>query len=206
MSPETNALREDISYMRRLAEQGRSGPILGGMFLAAAGLVFGATCFVDWAARSGWLPIFGWGFLYLWLGAFAVFGVIWFALYYRLRSFPGKAASPSNAAFGVAWSACAIGVMVAFASVEIIAAVIKSPIVLNAYIPTLFAFYGVAWFSSAAMARRPWMFAAAAGSFAFSLIMAVLAENKLQIAVMGVALLLLLTLPGLQLMKEEARR
>jgi len=203
-NPDT--MREDISYMRQLAEKGRSGPILGGTFLVAAGLVFGATCFVDWAARCGWLPISGWGFLYLWLGAFAVFGLIWFALFFRLRSFPGKAANPSSAAFGVAWSACAIGVFVALGSFEIIAAVIRTPIVLNAYIPMVFAFYGAAWFSSAAMGRRKWMFAAAAGSFAFSLIMAALAENRLQTAVMGVALLLLLTLPGLRMMREEARQ
>jgi hypothetical protein len=49
------------------------------------------------------------------------------------------------------------------------------------------------------------MFAAAVGSFAFSLIMAAMAENRLQIPAMGVGVLLLLTLPGLRLMKEEAR-
>jgi hypothetical protein len=69
----------------------------------------------------------------------------------------------------------------------------------------IFVFYGMAWFTTAAIARRPWMFAAAVGSFAFSLIMAAMAENRLQIPAMGVGLLLLLTLPGLRLMKEEAR-
>ena len=198
-----DTVKDDISYMRRLAEQGRSGPILGGTFLVAAGLVFGAACIVDWAARSGWLPISGWGFLYLWLGAFAVFGAVWFALFFRLRTYPSKATGSANTAFGVAWSACAIGVFVALGSVEIVATVINAPIVLNAYVPMIFTFYGIAWFTSAAMARRTWMFAAAASSFVVSLIMAALAENTLQVAVMGVALLLLLTLPGLRLMKEE---
>lgn len=198
-------LKDDISYMRRLAEQGRSGPILGGTFFVAAGIVFGATCLADWAARAGHLPISGWGFLYLWLGAFVVFGAVWCALYFRLRNFAGKATSASNAAFGVAWSACAVGVFVALAAVEIVAAVIKAPIVLNAYVPMIFVFYGMAWFTTAAIARRPWMFAAAVGSFAFSLIMAAMAENTLQSPAMGVGLLLLLTLPGLRLMKEEAR-
>ena len=196
-------LKDDISYMRRLAEQGRRGPILGGIFLAAAGVVFGATCFIDWAARSGLLPISGWEFLYLWLGAFAVFGVVWCVLFFRLRRFPGKATSAPNAAFGVAWSAIAVAVFVALAAVEIVATVVKAPIVLNAYTPMIFVLYGVAWFTSAAMARRPWMYWAATGSFAFSLIMAALAENRLQMPAMGLALLLLLTLPGLWMMKEE---
>ena len=196
-------LKDDISYMRELAEQGRRGPIFGGMVLAAAGVVFGATCFIDWAARSGLLPITGWEFLYLWLGAFAVFGVVWCALFLRLRHFPGKATSASNVAFGVAWSAIAVAVFVALAAVEIVAAVVKAPIILNAYIPMIFVLYGVAWFASAAMARRPWMYWAATGSFIFALIMAALAENRLHIPAMGIALLLLLTLPGLRMMKEE---
>jgi hypothetical protein len=196
-------LKDDISYMRGLAEQGRRGPILGGMFLAAAGVVFGATCFIDGAARSGLLPIAGREFLYLWLGAFAVFAVVWCVLFLRLRHFPGKATSASNAAFGVVWSAIAIAVFVALAAVEIVAEVVKAPIVLNAYVPMIFVLYGVAWFASAAMARRPWMYLAAAGSFVFALTMAALAENPLQTPAMGVALLLLLTLPGLRMMKEE---
>jgi len=197
-------LKEDISYVRRLAEQGRSGPILGGTFFVAAGIVFGVTCFVDWAARLGLLPISGWGFLTLWLGAFAVFGVVWCVLFFRQRRFPGKATSAANAAFGVVWSALAVAVFVALAAIEIVAEVIKTPIVLNAYVPMIFVLYGVAWFTCAAIARRPWMYWAAAGSFAFSLIMAALAENKLQVAVMGLALLLLFTLPGLRMVKEEA--
>ena len=200
----SNTIKDDISYMRRLAEHGRSGPIFGGTFFVAAGVVFGASCIVDWAGRSGSVPISGWGFLYLWLGAFAVFGILWCALYFRLRNFPGKNTSASNAAFGVAWSACAVGVFVALAAMEIVAVVVKTSIVLNAYIPVVFAFYGIAWFTTAAITRRRWMFAAAAGAFAYALIMGALAENPLQTLAMGVGLQLLLTLPGLQLMREEA--
>ncbi len=199
-------VKDDISYMRRLAEQGRRGPILGGTFLAAAGVVFGGTCFVQWAGQDGLLPISGWGLLYLWLGAFGVFALVWFALFFRLRARAGSVSSASNAAFGVAWSSCGVGVLVAFAATEIVAAVVKAPIVLNAYVPMIFAFYGVAWFSSAAMARRSWMFAAAAASFAFAFIMAALAENRLQTPMMGVALLLLLTVPGFRLMVEDERQ
>lgn len=201
-----DTVKDDISYMRRLAEQGRSGPILGGMFLAAAGVVFGGTCFIQWAAQRGLLPISDFGLRYLWLGAFGVFAVVWFALFFRLRSRASARSSASNAAFGVAWGGCAVGVFVALAATEIVAAVVKAPIVLNAYIPMIFTFYGVAWFSGAAMAKRSWMFAAAAGSFVFSLIMAALAENQLQIPAMGAALLLLLTVPGFRLMAEDARQ
>jgi hypothetical protein len=200
-------IREDISFMRNLAEKGRRGPILGGTFLFAAGVVFGGTCFVQWAVWDGLIGLTFTGphVLYLWLGASAAFAVIWFALFFRLKSRTGAKQSASNAVFGIAWSACAIGVLTAFAAIWIIAAAVGSNIVLNGYVPMIFSFYGVAWFTSAALANRRWMYAAATGSFAFCLIMAALADRPVQLLVMGLALLLLLSLPGLQLMREEAR-
>ncbi len=200
-----NSIQDDISYMRRLAETGRRGPILGGAFLAAAGVVFGITCIIDWCARSGLLPIGGWGLHYLWLGAFALFAVVWVVLFLRLRSGPGKSASTSNTAFSASWSAIAIGVFVALAAVEIVANVLKAPIILNAFVPMIFVFYGIAWFSSALTAKQPWMYWPAAGSFLLCLVMAALAQNPLQTAVMGLGLILLLTLPGLKMMASEAK-
>ena len=39
MSDHTDGLKDDIVFMRGLAEQGRRGPVLGGIFLVAAGLI-----------------------------------------------------------------------------------------------------------------------------------------------------------------------
>ena len=36
-------VRDDISYMRQLAEKGSRGSIIGGTFLGAAGLIFGVV-------------------------------------------------------------------------------------------------------------------------------------------------------------------
>ena len=204
VSQDTKTLKEDISYMRRLAETGRRGPILGGAFLAAAGLVFGAACFVHWAAMSGRLPIGGWGILYLWLAAIAVFAVVWFVLFFRFRAREQAAPSATNAAFGLAWSICAVGILMSYASVMIVAHVLKAPIVLNAYLPIIFTFYGVAWAVCAAMARRRWMYVPAVASACFALILAALVQSPLEMAVMGLALLLLLTAPGLKLMRQES--
>lgn len=200
-----NSLHDDISYMRRLAESGRQGPILGGVFLAAAGVVFGVACAVSWAVRSGVMPVKGWNELYLWLGAFAVFAVFWVIVFLRTLSRGRPVAAASNSIFGTIWSACGIGVMVVFCTTLLVANRLNAPVVLNAYIPVIFAFYGAAWFASAALSKRSWMHLAGIGSFLFAFVMALLAENSLQLLAMGAGLILLLALPGLKLMMGETR-
>lgn len=200
-----SSIHEDISYMRQLAESGRKGPILGGVFLAAAGVVFSVACAISWAVRQGLVPVKGWNELYLWLGAFGVFALFWVFMFVRMISRRRPVASASNSTFGTIWSACGIGVMVVFATTELIANRLNAPIILNAYVPVIYAFYGTAWFASGALAKRSWMYLAGAGSFAFAFVIALLAENDLQTLAMGAGLLLLLTLPGLKLMIGEAR-
>src|SRR6266851_4853118 len=66
MSDHADSLRNDISFMRNMAEQGRHGPILGGAFLAAAGLTYGAAAVLQWLVEKGTvaLPI-----PQIWIGA-----------------------------------------------------------------------------------------------------------------------------------------
>jgi len=201
-----NTLREDISFLRQLAESGRKGPILGGIFLAGAGVVFGLACFANGASDMGLLPLKGWGQLYLWLGASAVFALFWLFMFWRLRGrSPAPVATRSTAVFGTIWAASGAGVMVVFLCTLVVEALTKSPVVLAAYIPVIFAFYGTAWFTSAALAKRGWMALAGTASFAFAFAMALLTNTSVQSLAMGIGLLLLLTLPGLKLAQDEAR-
>jgi hypothetical protein len=202
---DANSIREDISYLRRLAESGRRGPILGGVFLAAAGVVFGLASVLSWAGYQGLVPIRGAGQLAIWLGAFAVFALFWVAMFLRMRTSGAKSASASNTVFETIWGGCGIGVMVAFGAVEVVTYQLHAPEVQAGYVPTIFAFYGTAWFASGVLAKRGWMHAAAAGSFVFAFVMALLADTPAQSLAMGVGLILLLTLPGLKMVQDEAR-
>lgn len=204
MSDETS-LREDISFLRQMAESGRKGPILGGIFLAAAGVVFGLTCVVSWMGYQHLLPIGRSGQLPLWLGAFAIFAVFWLAIYLHVMRHNKPAASASNATFGTIWGGCGIGMMVAFAAMEAVTTLLNAPVVQAGFVPTVFAFYGTAWFASGALAQRKWMFVAAAGSFVFAFVMALLTDTLYQTLAMGGGLLLLLTVPGIKLMADESR-
>ena len=43
MTDQNQAIRDDIAFMRALAEEGRQTPLLGGSVLVAVGLIFGGT-------------------------------------------------------------------------------------------------------------------------------------------------------------------
>ena len=47
------SVRDDIAYMRGLAHEGRTTPLLGGSILIAAGLIFGTASVGHWAIISG---------------------------------------------------------------------------------------------------------------------------------------------------------
>jgi hypothetical protein len=197
--------KDDISYMRRLAEQGSRGPIIGGTFLAAAGLIYGTACFVQWAILAGRLPIAPSQGGHLWLGASVLFAILWLVLFARVlrRKFSGS--TVSNFAFGMAWTGCAIGIFVTVGAIAIVADVTRVPAVQNMYAPATMAFYGSAWFVAGAMARRRWMYVAAVVAFVSTLLTAAMTGDQRQLLVWGTALLLSLAVPGFKMLFEQPR-
>ncbi len=203
-----DTIRDDISYMRKLAESGRRGQILGGIFLAVAGVVFGIASFASYAVRNFGLQIPGYSEPRLWIGANAVFWIIWVILLLRFRSRAKQGSCMSsavNATFGVIWAAMAAGVMTAFGATLIVAHVLKAPVILNAYIPVIYAFYGTAWIASAALAKRSWMYLAGVAALLFAFVMAMLSESPSQALAMTAGLFLLLAVPGFKLVADETR-
>ena len=203
MSPEPNALREDISYLRQLAEQGRRAPILSGAFLAAAGAVFGTACFIQWAmilrAVGGAGPM-----LLLWGGAMVLFLLIWLMVFFQMRGQAAAAKNASNVAFSSSWLGIGIGITVGCIAVGLAGAFVHQPAIMLSYPPMVFAFYGTAWFVSGVLVHRRWMYGAAAGAFVFAIVLGLLSAQPWQLPVMGVALYLTLTWPGALLMREKA--
>jgi hypothetical protein len=197
-----NSLREDISFLRQMAESGRKGPIMGGIFLAGAGAVFGGACFLDGAMQAGLIP-FRIPEGPLWIGAGVVFTLFWLAMFLRMSRLKKPVSSAPNTTFGVIWSSCGAGVMVCFLTTLLVAEKMHVPAVAAAYVPVIYAFYGTAWFASGALSRKRWMFFAGLGSFLFAFVMAMLVTTPWMILAMGLGLLLLLTLPGIKLVLDE---
>ncbi len=198
-------IKDDISYMRQLAEKGSKGTIVGGTFLAAAGLIYGTACFAQWAILAGRLPIAPSQSGHLWLGASVLFAVLWLVLFARILRRKVSGSGASNFAFGMAWTGCAIGIFVTVGAIAIVADVTHVPAVQNMYAPATMAFYGSAWFVAGAMGRRPWMYLASIIAFASTLATAAMTGDQRQLLVWGAALLLSLAVPGLMLMFEKPR-
>jgi hypothetical protein len=204
MTNDTTSLKDDISYMRRLAERGRYGPIVGGAFLMAAGVIFGTACLVQWAVlRYGNAGFEKLTMSYLWPAAWLLFGVFWVVIYYfRVHARPGVR-SEANTAFGMVWIACALGITVQCAAIAAASFLLHATAVVSLIMPSVFAYYGTAWWATAAITKQRWMYAVASAAFAIALILAFMTYSLNQLPVMGAALFLTLALPGLKLMCNE---
>jgi hypothetical protein len=198
-----DSIKDDISYLRQLAAEGRSAPILGGIFLTGAGTIFGIACFIQWAlvlrGVYGWQPV-----LELWAGALLLFALVWLLAYLQMRAKGVRAGGTSNKAFHASWLACGIGITVGSIAVGLAGAVTETPAVMLAYPAMVFAFYGSAWLISGTLVQRRWMYGAAAGAYAFAPVLGLLSGDSALLPTMGMALFLTLTWPGILLMREKA--
>ncbi len=121
MNDQISALKDDISFMRSLAQAGQGGPISGGAFLVAAGGIYGAACLAQWAGLhhlAGLEPgVTQWSFL----AATAVWLVIWIALVAAQKKRALSGAAGANRSFAIGWTAVGAAIMVNVAAVWIAA-------------------------------------------------------------------------------------
>jgi hypothetical protein len=204
VSDHADSLRDDISYIRSMAEQGRRGPILGGAFLAAAGLTYGGAAVLQWLVqtRAASLPI---SIPQIWIGASVLFALVWLVLFFRLRGSGAQAPGATQFAFGMAWSGCGLGILAMLGALSIAGARMNVPQLMEANGFVAFAFYGTAWFVSGALARQVWMFAVALAAFATTLLLALLIGTPAELLAFAAGLLLTLTVPGFVLASRGGR-
>lgn len=205
MSDQANGLKDDIAYLRTLAVQGRRGPVLGGAFLAAAGFIYGTASLVQWGAMTGRLPLAAASIGTVWIGASGLFALAWLVLFVLMRRGPGMLIGSAQVAFGMTWSAAGIGIVTVLAASLILNARLHDPALLNLNALTAFAFYGTAWFVSAALARKVWMYAIAAIAFGVVLVLAAVLATSSEMLVFGAGLFVTLFLPGAWLMLATPR-
>jgi len=155
----SNSMQDDIAYLRSLAESGRNRPILGGAAQAAAGLVYGGGCLVQWAVIAGVFPTADIRHTsnLIWLVASALVAVVTAIFYSGARRKIGAHGGANTTSFGVAWAACGFGLIVAIADLGFTAYKLHQPDFIFAIPPVAFAFYGAAWWVVGAATRRRWM-------------------------------------------------
>jgi hypothetical protein len=200
-----NAIRNDISFLRELAEEGRDAPLNAGPALLSAGGLFGlASAGAVWGGATGRFdgPV-GYALLFF-IAAAAHSAVMW-----RLRRSPRTwrgAGSRANVATNLAWTGVAAAIVAATFALIGIGLSTRDWQIMLALPPLVLCAYGAAWTVAATVTRQRWLWVVALGSFAAAVGGGALARSAVAFDSLFVAaVFLLVALPGL-ILTLQARR
>lgn len=202
MTRETQAIQDDITYMRSLAHEGRHAPLLAGPILVTAGIVFGTTSLIQWAIQSGLVRLNPWSQLWVWIVAGVVFAVALTVLIGRMKTKPGVN-SAGNKAVSAAWEGVGYGIFVTW--LALVALSLKTgQWSWMAVMPTVvLVAYGSAWMIGAAMTRTRWMSYTALAAYVGAVAVAWFMGSATIYPVFAVILLAVALVPGIVLMRQE---
>lgn len=195
-------LRDDIAFMRALAQEGSSAPLLGGSILVAAGVTFGVAGLVHWAVVSRLLNLPQGVLGIVWLSALVIFLGLLMWLRRGGDARPG-AKSPVNRASGSAFGAMGWTIFVIALAIGILSWRTQSYIPTLIFPPLILGLYGMGWCVAATMTGKRWIWMTATGSYVAALLVAWLSVDPIVYLVYAGALLLLMALPGFILMRQE---
>jgi hypothetical protein len=200
MSDQNETVREDIAFLRNLAEAGRTGNMAGGEILLCAGLIYGVASFVTaWCMQAG-LVTSGLFMPIVWFGATALFLLCLF----MLKASAQERSSGAAGAAGAAFSSAGLSIFFIIVSLMLIGYRANAWMVMSASAPVIVAIYGGCWWLAAVLTKIRWLYVIAYGSFAAGLAMAWFStEPPMQFAIYGVTLLLLLAAPGFAFMRKS---
>lgn len=190
-------VQSDLAYLRTLAESGERAPLTGGRFGIWWGGLATLVLLAHWAVITARLPL-GLEYLWiLWLG-FLVIGTIGSVLLgLGMRGKPGTG-SAGNRTSAAVWPAMGAGVFVYWIGVTAGVSMGQlEPVFFNTLLPVTLLGYGIAWLTTAQMARAPGLIlpgAAALLGMAACVVYVMTAQVYL---VAAVAVFLSAVLPGL---------
>lgn len=193
-----NAIRDDIAFMRALAEDGRDGPLVGGSILLASGLCFGTASLANWAILTWRLTHNSWAPSAIWMASLMVF-MAWLFLGGVTRSRQGG----TPRAVGMAWSGAGLSMFFVGLSLVVMAVRGHDDYVVSAFMPFILAIYGSAWFVAAALTRARWLYAVAFGAFGMALVVAWFAvDGAILYLLYALSLYALVSAPGFVLVRQ----
>ena len=188
-------LKDDIAFMRALAQEGSSVPLLFGAVMVAAGLIFGAGAVGHWLLASDILRLSPWFFMVNWIGAGVVFFLVMTVLLRRASTRPGYS-SGVNKATGAAWSGVGFAIFASFLGLTAMGLTTGLWEVMAVFPVLILALYGAAWFVAAVLSNKGWIRLVSLGSFAGAVGMGALTGSPWQMLGYAACLLVLAVLPG----------
>ena len=196
------AIKDDLAYMRALADEGRRAPLLGGSILVVAGLVYGAASVAHWAIVSGALDVHRAALSVVWGVAVLVFMAALFIIKGRLAGRPGALAI-SNKAYGIAWGGLGAACFGLALSLIVASLRMNDAIFMGLFPPVILSLYGAGWLVAAGLSDRRWLRWVGFASVAAAVGTAWMLGQDEQWLVYAAALVLLAALPGFALMRQE---
>lgn len=190
MTDDMKSLRDDIAFLKSMAEGGRDGGGEGGWILISAGALYGLASIAQWAALERLIPSML--ALVAWVIAMVLFFVSLFVTRARTRREGGR-----SRAAGLAWQAVGFSLFIIFAAIALATWRTQSPLLINLAPCIVMALYGGAWSVAAVVTGRRWLWATTFGSFAAALISAWMISDHALLLVYAGALFLLAFVPGL---------
>ncbi len=202
MTDDMQTIRDDIAYLKGMAEAGRDGDGVGGsVILMAAGGLFGAASVVQWAALTGSFGATGVASNLAWLAAMLLFVAVLIAA--KLRRGPASG-SPQSA--GLVWKGVGIGCFFIFAAIAAATWRTQTATLINFSPSIIFVLYGAAWMAAATISRKLWLHITAWGSFAASILTAWFINQPVDYLIYAAGLILLAFLPGLIFLRRSYGR
>lgn len=194
MSQNQQTLKDDVAFLRALAETGAAGAAREGAILLASGAVFSLVAVQTWAIDAGLLhpprAVGGW----LWLDGFIPFLLAWALISAKFRNRPPGAASRALTA---TWAGVGPALVVVAVGLEVGSRGLGLPFLAKWVFPlVLFTLIGGAWGVAFAVRRRKLFGLVAAGSFAAVILCGALMGRPEEWLALSAGLLLLVAVPG----------
>lgn len=201
-------LAREIAYVKTLAEEGRSAPLVGGVLYVIWGAVIGVAAFVTWLRAADLVPLPEFiGGAAFWAVAIALGWGLSFSLGPRIGAKPGALTIGNKTAMS-AWLGVGVFLLIYWLALlalhdNFTSDGVRPYALFSTMFPVAFGVYGIAFFATATAAQLDWMRGFAIAAWVFSVSSLYYFGDDRQLLVAAVGSLVCAFLPGLLLMRRE---
>jgi hypothetical protein len=200
MTDDIQSLRDDIAYLKAMADSGQSRGAGGGVLLMGAGVIYGAASVVQYLAMEHQVALTMQAASFGWLIATVAFMALLIAVKLRWR-----ADGSSSGAANVAWKGVGIGCFAIFVALALASWRTQSPLLIEFSPSIIFVLYGAAWIAAGTAMRRAWMQWTGWGGFLAAAITAWFIGEPVNYLIYALGLMLLAFVPGVLFVMKAPR-
>lgn len=204
MADDIETVRDDLAFMRALADAPDKPNLAMGQAFLAAGIIYGTQGLVQWATSIGVITLTGWVYLGFIIGCTVAFLAVLGVIIWKNRG------NTSNSAVRRAYESAFQGAGLANICIVIVFIVANIRTgdggVWYFYTPFIYAVQGMAWFLAFRMRKRAWLGLVALGWYVGAVALGLTAHSPTYVLVIALSLIVLLAGPGLVMMRVAAKQ